>query len=393
MNPGDNPAQEEAWPRFLAMEDFGPGLRFTVLDADGSTREIIVRKRFKLNQPEVYDPPLLRHVAERDFDLSTPQSLVFTLGGGIGDVIFAVQAVQALRRFLRERSTAEFEFIGLMHDDLLAIIHRFLGAAGTFDRVLGSSAREITSRFGILPLDATPHQFRAGDLTLGNVWDHLWWKWGLPGHFPGLEGVPTEGLKTGAVGELAALRRDLPGFPQPGNYLVLADDATMLRGKKDWPTPYWSALIEWVLRETPLDVVVMMTAERARALPADERVFVYDFRQLGSRQVCVDLLRLCSVVEGSRGVVSVDSGVAHVAALLDKPCITLWGPTRPITHGQPRNINLRLSSCPPCCAESFRQSVCARAVCMEEIPAATVISVLGDLLQDPVGTRRKLAAR
>lgn len=382
-------SEEACWPRFLAMEDLGRGLRFIVLEADGSTREVMVWKRFKLHQPDVYDQALLAQVVQRNFDLSRSRSLLFMLGGGIGDFVFAIQAAVALRRFLGSSSSAAFEYIGVMNDDLLAIVQRFLGAVPVFDRFLSRNVPELATRFEPLLLDSTPHLFRAGDLTVGNVWDHLWWKWGIPGRFPGQGAVPVDAVKAGAAREIADLRQQRPGFPQPGQYVVLADDATMLRDKKAWPTAHWNSLVEWLLRETDLHVVLMMSREHAGALPAGSRLFVYDFRELGSQQVEVDLLRLCSLIEGARAVVSVDSGVAHVAALLDKPCVTLWGPTRPVTHAQPRNINLRLSSCPPCCADSFRQAVCARNICMEEIPATAVINVLGDLLHRPEETRQR----
>ncbi len=386
--------QETIWPRFVAMEDLGSQLRFRLQQADGSEAEVLVWKRFKLNQPDLYDGDLTSPVVERGFDLASSRSLVFELGGGVGDFIIAVQAILSLRDVLKSTGKAGFEFIGVLAGESPGFIHRFLEVVPVLDRVVRQEdVATLTTRYRPVQLDARPYLFRAGDLTVGNVWDHLWWKWGVPGRYqPAQAGTALEGLKRVASAEIRDLRRQRPEFPQSGRYVLLADDATMLARKKAWPAAHWTSLMEWVLRETRLHLVVMTTAERSAALPRDPRIFPYDFRKIAAEGITTDLLRLGSVVEGARAVVSVDSGVAHVAGLLGKPCITLWGPTRPVTHGQPANINLRLSSCPPCCSDAFRQAVCRRFVCMEENPANAVINVLGKLLRNPGDTRKTYGA-
>jgi hypothetical protein len=379
------------WPRFVSMQDLGSQLRFTLQQADGSLSEALVWKRIKLHQPDQYNQDVLGAIIDRHFDLARSRALVFDMGGGLGDFVIAFQAVLALREFLAMNSTADFEFVGRLAGDSLGFFGRFLDRVPVFDSILRSDDVSASARHpGATVLDAQPYLFRAGDLTVGTVWDHLWWKWALPGRYtPAQEaGARLRPLRQDAPAELRALRRFKPSLPEHGQYVVLADDAVMLRNKKAWPAGHWRRLVDWVLRETPLHLVVMTTAERARAYPDDPRLFIYDYRELGAAGATPDLLRLCAVIDGARAVVSVESGVAHVAGLLDRPCITLWGPTRPVTHGQPGNINLRLSSCPPCCSDAFRQATCRRYVCMEEIAPAAVIKVLADLLRDPQDARR-----
>lgn len=95
---------------------------------------------------------------------------------------------------------------------------------------------------------------------------------------------------------------------------------------REWPTPRWVALIHW-LAENGMEVIISGSpadARRAdelvRACALDERV-----RSMAGRW---NLLDLADALRHCRSVIAVNTGVMHLAGLLDAPVIGLHGPTR-----------------------------------------------------------------
>lgn len=112
----------------------------------------------------------------------------------------------------------------------------------------------------------------------------------------------------------------LSQYTQP--YLVFLHATT--RDNKHWPESHWRELIELV-QPTGLCVKLPWGAEhehqRAQRL-ADGFEHVEVLPKLTLEQVAQQLA-------GARAVVSVDTGLSHLTAALDRPNITLFGPTDP----------------------------------------------------------------
>ncbi|MCQ8229548.1 lipopolysaccharide heptosyltransferase RfaC [Pantoea trifolii] len=115
-------------------------------------------------------------------------------------------------------------------------------------------------------------------------------------------------------------RSTLPDNAQP--YLVFLHATT--RDNKHWPESHWRELIELV-QPTGLRVKLPWGAEhehqRAQRL-AEGFEHVEVLPKLTLEQVAQQLA-------GARAVVSVDTGLSHLTAALDRPNITLYGPTDP----------------------------------------------------------------
>lgn len=96
------------------------------------------------------------------------------------------------------------------------------------------------------------------------------------------------------------------------------------RDDKHWPEQSWRQLIE-LTADSGLKIKLPWGAEheRQRALRMAE----------GFQHVEVlpklSLQQVADVLAGAKGVVSVDTGLSHLAAALDRPNITLFGPTDP----------------------------------------------------------------
>ena len=93
---------------------------------------------------------------------------------------------------------------------------------------------------------------------------------------------------------------------------------------KHWPEENWRALIA-LLADSGVRIKLPWGAPheeaRARRL-ADGHDFVDVLPRMSLEQVA-------QVLAGARGVVSVDTGLSHLTAALDKPNFTLYGPTDP----------------------------------------------------------------
>lgn len=125
-------------------------------------------------------------------------------------------------------------------------------------------------------------------------------------------------------GDYAIARHFMANLPaDAGQYCVFLHATT--RDDKHWPENHWRELITWFGENTALRIKLPWGAphEYARA------------QRLAAEFKHVDILpklslaEVASVLAGAKTVISVDTGLSHLAAALDKPNITLYGPTDP----------------------------------------------------------------
>jgi heptosyltransferase-1 len=105
-------------------------------------------------------------------------------------------------------------------------------------------------------------------------------------------------------------------------YLMFLHATT--RDEKHWPESHWAELARIAGEHGwPVRLVWNTAAERARA------------ERLGSGAANVTVLprltlsQVAAELAGAAGVVSVDTGLSHLAAALDRPNVILFGPTDP----------------------------------------------------------------
>jgi heptosyltransferase-1 len=124
-------------------------------------------------------------------------------------------------------------------------------------------------------------------------------------------------------GDYAIAARFLTHLPaDAGQYLVFLHATT--RDDKHWPESHWRDLIA-LTAPSGLKIKLPWGAEheRQRALRLAEGFpHVEVLPKLSLQQVA-------EVLAGAKGVVSVDTGLSHLTAALDRPNITLFGPTDP----------------------------------------------------------------
>ncbi|CAI2533169.1 lipopolysaccharide heptosyltransferase RfaC [Serratia plymuthica] len=129
--------------------------------------------------------------------------------------------------------------------------------------------------------------------------------------------------KPESYGDYAISARFLSHLPaDAGQYLVFLHATT--RDEKHWPESHWRELIG-LMAPSGLKIKLPWGAEheRLRALRLAEG---FPHVEVLSK---LSLQQVAEVLAGAKGVVSVDTGLSHLTAALDRPNITLFGPTDP----------------------------------------------------------------
>ncbi len=122
---------------------------------------------------------------------------------------------------------------------------------------------------------------------------------------------------------------------------------------KHWPETFWAGLAQQA-RGAGLRVLWPWHTpeERLRA----ERLIKVSSGTLAPR---LDLNGMAGLIAGAQGVVGVDSGLSHLAAALERPSITLYGPTSSELTGAIGRFQTSLSAecdCAPCLNRQCHQA-------------------------------------
>jgi ADP-heptose:LPS heptosyltransferase len=249
---------------------------------------------------------------------------------GLGDLLTAVPALRAVRRFVPDAHVA------LAAPDALAPLALLSGAVD-----------EVVDAAPLAPLPAVLH---GADLAvnlhgrgpqstalLTATSPTRLVSYGLP---DGPRWDPAEHdvvrwcrllQESGIPADPADLMLDLPDAepPVPGAVVVHPGAA---HASRRWPAERWSAVAQ-VLAEDGHDVVLTGGPdERELAHGVAEGAGLPGASVLAGR---TDLTRLAALVAHARLAVSPDTGVAHLATAFGTPSVVLFGPTPPALWGPP----------------------------------------------------------
>ena len=145
---------------------------------------------------------------------------------------------------------------------------------------------------------------------------------------------------------------------------------------KHWPEEYWIALAKKV-GEKGMCIKLLWgnESEKARAERIASTCSTIDVLPR------LDLAGVASVLANAKAIVSVDTGLGHLAAALDVPTVSLYGPTNPHLTGAlgQKQIHLKASfSCAPCLQRECTYSTPSPLYppCFETLPPDAVWRVL-----------------
>ncbi len=149
---------------------------------------------------------------------------------------------------------------------------------------------------------------------------------------------------------------------------------------KQWPEKYWGKLAG-LANDAGLRVLLPAgnreEAERAHRIAATA----------GNAQVLpnMTLTQLAGILAGAQGVVGVDTGLAHCAAALSVPAVTIYGATNPAltgTLGHAQRHACANFACSPCLRRKchYRGPAPVTPACYQTVPPLQVWNMLTGLL-------------
>ncbi len=113
--------------------------------------------------------------------------------------------------------------------------------------------------------------------------------------------------------------------------------------KKNWPLDRWREIGDWIFERAPDATLLLIGGEADRAALQTLGHAWKDRRMLLAQHL--PLTRLAAILERAKLFLGHDSGISHLAAALDTPCVLLFGPTDPDVWA-PANPNVRIVPSP-----------------------------------------------
>jgi heptosyltransferase-1 len=153
-------------------------------------------------------------------------------------------------------------------------------------------------------------------------------------------------------------------------YLLFVHNASWLT--KLWPVSHWQALVK--LAEQAGYQVLIPCGNDEEYRRAQQIASVSSQAHALSR---LPLDEVLSLMQDATGAVCSDTGLAHMAAMLGKPAVTIYGSTDPAligTHGAHQEQVMTEKPCAPCYKRScpLSEAEAGMPVCMDEINANQV---------------------
>ncbi len=170
------------------------------------------------------------------------------------------------------------------------------------------------------------------------------------------------------------------GGGEPQDYLVFLHGTTW--PTKHWPEEYWLQLAN-IAKQQGLRVLLpwgnVTEQERAERIAAN-----CSGAEVLPRQ---DLVGIAKILARAKAIVSVDTGLGHLAAALDVPTVSLYGPTDPALTGAMGQSQVHLSAafpCAPCFSRECTYAGATRAAvfppCFSVLPPERVWEALASFL-------------
>ena len=159
-----------------------------------------------------------------------------------------------------------------------------------------------------------------------------------------------------------------------GPFLMVACEASDRRGIKEWPVDHWTAALGELAERWP---VVLVGTRRTEEVTVKLGKGVVD---LGGQ---TDLLTLAALAGKARLFIGIDSGVLHLAAAMGTPVVGIYGPTSweltgPL--GVPHRIVRHPVDCSPCLLSQCKWSGAEERKCLIRLQPEQVVQAVKEMI-------------
>ena len=358
--------------------------------------------------------------------MKAPRSILVVVTRRIGDVLLATPVIRSLRRHWPEAAIDVLVFRGTEgvlagNPDIrqvLTIAER--PGAGTHLQLAMRLWRRYELSISLVPSDRpTLYAWLAGRTSCGLVVDapkHRWKRWLLDRCAPydnagrhtvdvylrtlallGVAGVP-QVIACGSAEDTARAQHKLRAAGVHGAYVVMHPSPKF--AYKSWTLTGWCETGRWLAAQG-LQVVLTGGPDH------DERACVAAIAQALPGAIDLSgeltLAETAGVLARCRLYIGPDTAITHLAAALDLPVVTLFGPSDPVKwgpwpvqtdkrdtpwrrHGSQRIGRIFLLQggglCVPCLHEGCARHINSLSDCLQQLPAARVIAAAATLLQE-----------
>jgi len=142
---------------------------------------------------------------------------------------------------------------------------------------------------------------------------------------------------------------------------------------KQLPLPTWQNIADTLLAEGM--VPILGWGSQAEKVLAGRLAALVPEALLPEYRLSMDAL--CGVLARAAAVVGPDTGVLHLAAALDTPTVSFWGPSAS-WRSAPMGERHRQVESSPACGPCFKRE-CSQFVCMDMIRADAIISAIHEI--------------
>ena len=170
------------------------------------------------------------------------------------------------------------------------------------------------------------------------------------------------------IGEYSLQRERLAGAQQHAPYVLFLHGTTW--PSKHWPPTSWRALAEHLSKQGVAVRIPWGNAEEEQRAH-----FIAKDLPLVSVLPRLNITGVAGQIAGAQACVAVDTGLGHLAAALDVPCVSLYGPTLPGRVGAYGQGQVHLCAPGPNAGLGDRN-----APCFDQLGAEQVLAALQPLL-------------
>ena len=345
---------------------------------NGETKNVPFLKDFRIGIKEL-DPLLVKNVTTRPRINDNLQSYFINFSGGLGDCLMLLEVYLSFRNFLKSRGF-DFQFIILITPDRYTFFKSMFEMPECHvDLIVGEEAtsEEIAAlaKYPLVQLPSAIRDARVEHLSIGNFRDYTWAIWGIPGKYGDFQ---EQQFSNDLFKKLINLNIQLPADMRGENILVYPRGFGKANQWKTWSDDSWVEFCK-LLVVGYSEAIIVFDATEALCLRLQDEKELKNRIKFYNHQSGDDIGKMSTFFSTAKAIISIDTGPAHFAGFFKIPCIVLWGPTNPIYYQHPNNINIRLSSCPPC-FYSQRTELCNDNICMKVISPPTLLEIVATLL-------------